>query len=61
MHRKRVLGVNWDELPAMAFNMIDQRVLPYPRGKKMDSDTIMSWFDDVFKGRVEAKVSNFQK
>jgi hypothetical protein len=22
-HRKRVLGVTWDELPAMAFNMID--------------------------------------
>lgn len=31
--RKRVLGVTWDELPAMAFNMIDQRVIPYPRGK----------------------------
>ena len=23
MHRKRVLGITWDELPAMAFNMID--------------------------------------
>ena len=57
--RKRVLGVTWDELPAMAFNMIDQRVLPYPKGKKMEKDILLSWFDDVLKGNFQPKVSGF--
>mmetsp|Transcript_4711 Transcript_4711/g.4394 ORF Transcript_4711/g.4394 Transcript_4711/m.4394 type:complete len:149 (+) Transcript_4711:879-1325(+) len=45
--RKRVLGITWDELPAMAFNTLDQKVLPYPRGKAIEKDEIFSWFDDV--------------
>lgn len=58
-HRKRVLGVTWDELPAMAFNALDQRVLPYPRGKAMDKETIFNWFDEVFTGKVEPKTTDF--
>ena len=43
----------------MAFNMIDQRVLPYPRGKEMTKDALLTWFDEVIKGKVEPKTSNF--
>jgi len=53
--------VTWDELPAMAFNMIDQRVLPYPRGKEMTKDVLFTWFDDVFLGKVEPKTDDFAK
>lgn len=47
MHRKRILGVTWDELPAMAFNMIDSRVIAYPRGKRIEKDVVFEWFDDI--------------
>lgn len=59
--RKRVLGVTWDELPSMAFNMIDQRVVPYPRGRSMTKDSLFAWFDDVFLGKVEPKTGDFEK
>ena len=29
--QKRLLGITWDELPALAFNSLDQLVLAYPR------------------------------
>ena len=50
--RKRILGITWDDLPSMAFNMVDQKVLPYPRGMSIDKETMMSWMDDVFKGNI---------
>lgn len=60
-NRKRILGVTWDELPAMAFNMIDSRVIAYPRGKPIEKDIVFDWFDDVIKGKVEAKTKGFQR
>jgi hypothetical protein len=35
--------------------------VPYPRGKKMDKDSILTWFDDVIKGKVQSKQTNFGK
>lgn len=60
-HRKRLLGITWDELPSMAFNMIDQRVIPYPRYKEIQTDIVFDWFDDIMKGRVEVKTTGFYK
>ena len=60
-HRKRVLGVTWDELPAMAFNMIDNRVIPYPRGKAIEKDILFDWFDDIIKGKVSIKTTGFER
>ena len=60
-HRKRILGVTWDELPAMAFNMIDSRVISYPRGKSIERDTLFDWFDDILKGKVDVKKTGFDK
>lgn len=31
----------------MAFNMLDQTVLPYPRGKTIEKVTLIQWFDKV--------------
>jgi hypothetical protein len=36
----------------MAFNMIDNRVIPYPRGKAISKDILFDWFDDIMKGKV---------
>lgn len=60
-NRKRILGVTWDELPAMAFNMIDSRVIAYPRNKPIEKDIVFDWFDDVVKGKVEVKTKGFQR
>jgi len=52
--RKRVLGVTWDELPAMAFNMMgdsSSKVLPYPRGKEITKLALFDFFDDLLTGR----------
>ncbi|CDW89510.1 UNKNOWN [Stylonychia lemnae] len=59
--RKRVLGVTWDELPSMAFNMIDNRVIPYPRGKPIERDILFDWFDDIVKGKVSVKTTGFDR
>lgn len=59
--RKRVLGITWDDLPAMAFNMLDQRVLPFPKDKQIDKDVLFTWFDDVLTGKLQPKESGFQK
>lgn len=51
--RKRVLGVTWDELPAMAFNMLTDvsKVMPYPRGREISKVALFDFFDDLFTGR----------
>lgn len=51
--RKRVLGVTWDELPAMAFNMLGDvsKVIPYPRGREISKKSMFDYFDDLFTGR----------
>lgn len=31
----------------MAFNMLDQTVIPYPRYKPIEKDVLIKWFDDI--------------
>ena len=52
-HRKRILGVTWDELPSMAFNMLGDtsKVMPYPRGREISKVALFDFFDDLFTGR----------
>lgn len=45
----------------MAFNMIDNRVIPYPKGKPIEKKTLFDWFDDIVKGKVSPKTDNFSK
>lgn len=61
LHRKRILGVTWDELPSMAFNMVDSRVIAYPRGKPIERDILFDWFDAILQGKVQVKTSGFNK
>ena len=42
--------------------MIDNRVMPYPKGREISKNVMFDWFDDVFKGRVESvENQNFAK
>ena len=52
-HKKRILGVTWDELPAMAFNMLgdNSKIMPYPRGREISKNSMFNFFDDLFTGR----------
>lgn len=59
--RKRMLGVTWEELPSMAFNMVDNRVIPYPRGATISRDALFDWFDDILTGKIQVKTSGFSK
>jgi len=45
----------------MAFNMIDNRVIPYPRGKPIERDIVFDWFDDIVKGKVSVKTTGFDR
>lgn len=56
-----MLGVTWDELPAMAFNTIDNRVIPYPRGKPIERDIVFEWFDDIMTGKIQPMTTGFGK
>jgi hypothetical protein len=53
-HRKRILGVTWDELPSMAFNFIGDasKIMPYPRGREITKEALFDFFDDLFTGRA---------
>ena len=62
--RKRVLGVTWDELPAMAFNFQGDasRVMPYPRGREISKEAIFDFMDDLLTGRGGANgKANYEK
>ena len=50
--QRRLLGVTWEELPALAFNTLEQQILTYPRGRAMDHSSLRSWFNDVGKGKI---------
>ena len=45
--RKRLMGITWDDLPSLAFNMLDQSVIPYPKDKPIEKVEMFSWFDRI--------------
>jgi hypothetical protein len=45
----------------MAFNMVDNRVIPYPRGARISREALFDWFDDIMSGKVQVKTSGFNK
>lgn len=55
---RRLLGVTWDHLPALAFNTLEQQVIPY-RGSSFDRDTLRVWIRDVGSGRIEPDATTF--
>lgn len=60
--RKRVLGVTWDELPSMAFNLIEgSQAIPYPRDREISKQSMFEWFDAVFKGEIQSTVQTYAK
>jgi len=47
--QRRQLGVTWEELPAMAFNSLDNRLIPFPKDGEVDVQSLKTWFKTVTK------------
>lgn len=58
--QKHVFGITWPELPAMAFNMMDKTVLPYPRFKKIDTSEILAWFERTVVNPSDAQLEKLK-
>jgi hypothetical protein len=43
------MGITWDDVPSMAFNMLDQTVIPYPQGKLIEVNELLGWFDGIVR------------
>ena len=41
------MGITWDDLPSLAFNMLDQSVIPYPKDKPIEKVEMFNWFDRI--------------
>lgn len=53
--RLRMFGIEDQSLtPQIAFNMMDSRVLVYPKENRVSKDELMAWLDGAFKGTVTA-------
>lgn len=63
VNQRRTLGVTWEELPAMAFNSLDGRTIPYPRDGASDVASLKSWFKNLTKNSHDptiVKTGDFQ-
>ena len=43
LKQRRILGVTWDELPAIALNSMEHVVFAFPQGESMDIETLRKW------------------
>ena len=50
-----MLGVTWDELPSMAFNLLGgggaQQAIAYPRGREISKNALFDFLDEVLTGK----------
>ena len=44
---KRILGVTWDEMPAIALNSIEHIVYAYPQQEPFEKENLIRWLDAV--------------
>lgn len=47
LDQRRILGVTWDELPALALNSLDHIVYAYPQGESFDKEKISHWLHEI--------------
>jgi len=44
---RRILGIKWDELPAIAVNNVDHTPFAYPRKEPFKRENLNRWFNQV--------------
>ena len=56
-----MLGITWEELPALGFNTLDHLAFTYPQGGDIDKESLVKWIKDVSRGKAQnsAKVTDF--
>jgi len=60
-NRKRMMGITWDELPAITFSMMDSRVMPYPQDRPITSKLLFDWLDSIAQGSEHRYAQGFQQ
>ena len=50
LSKRSILGVTWDELPAIAINSLQNIDFAYPRGELMTKTNLMRWLKEVTSG-----------
>jgi len=51
MKQRRLLGVTWDELPAIGLNTLEHVVFTYPRGQAFTKEFLDKWLRSAHYGR----------
>ena len=44
---RRILGITWDSLPALAVNSLDHIVFAYPKDQQFEQERIVKWLKEV--------------
>ena len=47
LKQRHILGVTWDELPALAINSMDRNDFAYPRDLPFEKENINKWLTDT--------------
>ena len=51
LKQRNVLGVTWDELPALAINSMDRNDFAYPKDLPISKESISKWLRDTVAER----------
>ena len=51
MDRRRLIGITWDEVPSLAWNLMDHSgLLPFPRYRKKTEKNLRDFVEGYLKG-----------
>ena len=54
---RRLLGITWEELPAVGLNSLDHNVYAYPRDEPFDRERLVHWLKSVsMKKAVDGEI-----
>ena len=46
------MGISWDAVPSLAFNMLDKTKVVYPKDREITEKNLEEWFQLVLKGKA---------
>ena len=61
---RRILGITWDELPAMALNSIEHIIYAYPKQEPFEKENLLRWLEAVKlkkTAETDMRVKDFSK
>ena len=64
MSQRRMLGITWDELPAVGLNSLEHVSFAYPQGAPFEKERMIKWLTDISlkkNAETELKSTDFAK